>query len=103
MESKIRIYKIKESSVDVLRLWGKEIMGNLLSEAVASLKEENCLFEEAHVFSLNGSNYLLGIMLSGKNTSLIKGPDSPINIKHRQIVHDAILEQVQIKKLYTVF
>ncbi len=102
MNSKIKIYKIKNDSVEDLKNWGSALMGELLIRAVDSLKEENCIFEEARIFSIEGQFYLVGMMVSKPNLSLVKGPDSEINLKHRAIIKDAILEEVGSEVLYKI-
>lgn len=102
MKAKIKIYKIKSSGADALRAWGKRLMGELVSEAVNSLKEENCMLEEAHLFSANGELYVLGLMVPMPGSTLQRGPDSEININHRKVLKDTILEEVSLEEIYRI-
>ncbi len=102
INSRLKIYKIKSESVETLREWGSKLMGKLLSDAVDSLREENCIFEEARIFYLNNQFYVFAVMLAEPDKNFVKGPDSEINLKHREKVQNSIIEEVKSELLYIV-
>ncbi len=103
MNSRIKIYKIKTEAIHVLKEWGQEIMNDRLNEAVNSLIEENCIFEEARLFQINHTYYVIGCMISKPNMDFMKGPNSEINIKHKSITQNAIIEEISTELIYKVF
>jgi len=102
VNSRLKVYRVKEDKVILLKDWGQQISGPLLSEAMMSLDEENCYFEQASLFSIDSKLYVIGLMVSKPNANFVKGPQSNINKKHWEILSESLDEEIKIEDLYRI-
>ncbi len=99
---KYKIYKVNKENLATLKEWGTVLMNQFLKDALSSLQQENCIHESVHLFYINDEPYLCALMVPEQGKSIVKGPDSDLNLKHREIFKSAILEEVPIDTLYSL-
>ena len=102
METKINIFEIDSNYIEELKKWGIHLMNEVLDEAIMSLKEENCLLEEVRLFEVENKFFIHTTSVSNFNMKIIKGPDSDLNKKHRELLKKIIIKPIESSLVYKI-
>lgn len=89
MPSRIFLFPIKEGKRQLLSSWLTLLNSSRRTEAEASLVRENVTRELASIFTLYGSDYLLGIMIADGEI-LPADPSLSINREHRAMLKECL-------------
>ncbi len=102
METKINIFEIDNNITEEFKKWGIHLMNEALEEAIISLKEENCLLEEVRFFKIENKFFIHTTSVSNLNMKIIKGPDSDLNKKHRELLKKIIIKPIESSLVYKI-
>lgn len=95
----MKIYQIHQNKLPKLIVWGNKIEGVYFSEAVETLKQENCTREYFYYFSINDIDFIVGNM---EGSNFLSPEKTKLNIEHKRILKECIKQEVKIDKIYDI-
>ncbi|PJE64270.1 MAG: hypothetical protein COU90_03575 [Candidatus Ryanbacteria bacterium CG10_big_fil_rev_8_21_14_0_10_43_42] len=99
IEKNIKLYKVKEGKEQTLTDWGNTLMNERKDEAIATLKEEQCLREFLTMFTIDNSSYI-AIIMQGDN--ILPSTNKEINQTHKKIIRECTDGEITLRTLYDI-
>lgn len=93
----MKCFKLKPGTEKILKDWGVQLQTALLTEALESLRQENCTHEVLKLFKIKNEYYVIGYM---EGDDMLPAQDSEINTKHKAILKQCLGEEVELEVVY---
>ena len=86
------LYLLKSGGKNKLLEWGNMLMNTYKTDALETLKEEKCMFEMMCFITIDGRDYVFGMMLEEyiNEDILPANKDKELNKMHRDVLRNAI-------------